>query len=382
MKRILPVLFAVFSVYGSAAFAQMAFGIEPLCAGNDEAASVSMPLSTFKEMMKSNTLGATDKDACLTADLSGPIAGWQTDFDGDGKEELWMHVHSGDPLSGCNVLAVASSIGAGKYQLLEMVPLPSGKVSIRPIRVLATGMQMFVQNAYALPDGTPEVRGSIMTYTQTSILPLLSWVQKDMPFEGKPMPTDVRVTVGDMNFDKVKEISLLVTTWKKKPGPKGKEIEKNILDRYILAFDYDPQRLAYGLYDSLSFDKVKAANADLKKGQRLMARAETSADGIVLVRDALRKNPFQTEARVKLGKYFLTTGRYADAERTLLVAKETDPGFSTTYMVLADTYLRMNNLQGALEAYTIYLKLNPTSKEKKRIEHNIKQITIPKGRRP
>ena len=100
------------------------------------------------------------------------------------------------------------------------------------------------------------------------------------------------------------------------------------------------------------------------------------------VREAIRVDPFMVKERVKLGQFFLMDGKYADAEKMLSSAIDFDGTYPKAYKLLGDTYLRLNDLQKALAAYTKFLEYNKvkSSMDVRQVKHNIKQITIPKAR--
>jgi hypothetical protein len=359
--------------------AQVQFGIESFCLDNKALAQVSLPAAAIAEAIKGNEEGIKPADACLTTPLTGQANGYQADFDGDGKEEMWLLYHSGPADAGCNAVLMVSPIGGGKYTLHELVSMIGGKALIRPIKCLDKGTQMYFQVAYKGADGKIETRGSLLAYTQTAIVPLTTWLQKNVTREGKVLTQDIRAALYDVTFDGRKEV-LLQYSYYAQAG--GKLIDKNLVDRYVLTLDFVPASYQYGLFDSTGYSKIQQADALAKSGQRMVNKASTSADGITKVREALRLNPFMTKSRVLLGRYFLNSGRYADAEKTLLDASGMDPKYPTTYQLLGDTYLRLNDMQKALSAYTTYLELNPDAHDKSKIKQNINHITVPKGRRP
>lgn len=357
--------------------AQFSFGMESQVEKGNEYAEISLPATAFEEIIRESGEGISKTDVCLDGEAVGALRGYQADFDGDGTEEMFLLYHSGSETSGCNVLTVIAPIGGGKYRLFDVFSFPGGKSLIRPIKVLENGIQMYLQNAYTNPDGTHGWKGTILSFQQTAILILTSWIQQDFVRDGKHMTEDVRTVFSDMNFDGKKEMFVRYNTHE---ASRANISEKNLVDSYVLTLDFLPQHLRYGVYDSSGYDKLQESVAMAKSGERMLHRDASRVDGIVKIRQALSMNPFLTSTRVALGTHFLMSGKYADAEQTLLQAVEFDPSYAQSYKILGDTYLRLNDLQKALWAYTTYLELNPRAKDRKKVEHNIKQITIPKRR--
>ncbi len=355
--------------------AQPLFGVEPFCLAENTLAKVSLPATAIAEMLRSNSDGIALKDACLETPPAGQAQGWQADFDGDGREEMWLLYHSGAADAGCNVLLVVTPAGGGKYNLVELTAMRPGKALLRPIHVLETGMQMYFQTTMKAADGKPETYAAFLAFTQTAVVPLTSWLARNPVIDGKAVTQTINVALADVTFDGRKEVLMQYTYH---TGTKMND--KSIIDRYVLALDFSPSNYAYALYDSMSYAKMKEADALAKSGQRQLGRAGTAADGIIKVREALRINPFLTKTRVGLGRYFLNTGRYADAEKTFLDAAEIDPLYPKSYLWLGDTYLRMNDMQKTLGAYQTFLKLEPDSRDSQKVKQNIKKITVPRGR--
>lgn len=357
--------------------AQFYFGMERMCVSDKEYAKVSIPISVYADIMKQSKQGIPDKDACLPAGKSGSIVGYQADFDGDGNNEMWLLYHNGSEKDGCNAVFILSQQGGGSYELLDFMNLPEGPCLIRPIVVLDKGVQMYVQNKYALPDGSTECKGAILAFTQKAQIILTSWTQKDQMIEGKRSVQEAQAVFADMNFDKVKELLVQYSIYE--PGNQ-KVSEKNLVDKYILTCDYVPAHMRYTIYDSTGYEKLEAAEGKAKAGLRIMHRDKDK--GVTMVREALIANPFLAKERMKLGEFFLMDGKYGDAEKTLIIAKYFDPTLAKTYKLLGDTYLRLNTLQKALAEYTVYLQIGPKdTTDYKKVKHNVEQITIPKASR-
>jgi hypothetical protein len=290
---------------------------------------------------------------------------------------MWLLYHSGPEDTGCTACVSVSPTGGGKYQLQDLLHVRGGNALIRPIHTLDKGVQMYLQTSQ-MKDGVMEVQGSILAYQQTALIILTSWVQRNGLIGDKHVVEKADAVFRDVNFDNTKE---LIIRYSIHDTGGGAATEKNITDQYILTLDFLPNHLRYGVYDSVGMDKLNEAENMAAAGRRKMNREDTRIDGIVEMRDALQMNPFMTTERVRLGEFLLHDGKYADAEKTLLVATEFDPSYAKTYRILGDTYLRLNDLQKALAAYNTYLSLGPESTYyRKKVEHNVKQITIPRGR--
>jgi len=363
----------------SKASAQFAFGMQYSVAAEDAYAKITLPASALADIVKESGDVISGKDVCLTDKPQGTLTGYQADYDGDGTEEMWLLYHSGPEDAGCNVTLIITAAGGGKYQLMDLLSFPGGKALLRPIVALDGGVQMYMQNSRTTEDGSAEVKGSVLAYTQTALIILTSWTQRAGMREDTFITEQVDAVFIDMNFDNVKE---LVVRYNSHETGGGAATSKNLVDQYILTLDFLPNHLRYGVYDSVGYDKIQEAETTAKVGRGQLNRDETRIDGIVKMRDALQANPFMTWARVRLGEFLLHDGKYSDAEQTLVLARAFDPEYNKTYRILGDTYLRLNDLQKALTAYERYMELGPESNYyKRKVEHNIKQITIPKKRR-
>ncbi len=373
LLRLCSVALLVLGFGASTARAQFAFGIESSCSPEDAFAKVSVPAATFADIVRSSAEGIPAADACLTGTPGGALHGFQADFDANGSEEMFL-LYAAD--GGCNVLAVLTSQGGGSYTMLDMFPLPKGKALIRPMTILQTGVQMYAQSTYTLADGSTEVKGAVFALYKGSLALLTSWTQKNIVKDGAPHAVDVRATFADLNFDGQRELIVRTSVHQG-----ASMTEKSLVDRHVLTLDYMPDHMRYNLYDSAGFDKVQQAEPMAKTGQRMLGREQTRTEGIIKIREALTVDPFLTSYRVKLGEFFLMSGKYSDAEKTLLIAQQFEPGYAKTYKILGDTYLRLNDLQKSLDAYNTYLKLSPNAHDKAKVKYNIRQITVPRGRR-
>ncbi|MBR9977746.1 MAG: tetratricopeptide repeat protein [Bacteroidetes bacterium] len=363
----------------SQASAQYAFGIEHSLADQDMCANITLPASALAEIIRESPESITAEDVCLGDTPEGTLTGFQTDFDGDGSEEIWLLYHTGPEDAGCNVTLIITPTGGGKYQLMDLLTFPGGKSVIHPLVTLDGGIQMYLQNTRTLEDGSNEIKGSILAYTQTALIILTSWTQKAGMRDDAFITELADVVFIDLNFDGSKE---MVIRYSLHETGGGAPTSKNLVDQYILTLDFLPNHLRYGVYDSAGYDKIREAENMARVGRGQLNRDETRIDGIVKMRDALEINPFMTWARVRLGEFLLHDGKYANAEQTLLLATAFDPSYNKTYRILGDAYLRLNDLQKALAAYERYMELGTESNYyRRKVEHNIKQITIPRTRR-
>ncbi|MBE0646094.1 MAG: tetratricopeptide repeat protein [Bacteroidetes bacterium] len=374
----LLILAALFSPVSKAS-AQFAFGMQYSVAAEDAYAKITLPASALVDIIKESGDVISGKDVCLGDKPQGTLTGYQADYDGDGTEEMWLLYHTGPDDAGCNVTLIITPAGGGKYQLMDLLSFPGGKALIRPIIALDGGVQMYLQNTRTMEDGNVEVKGSVLAYTQTALIILTSWTQKAGMRDDTFITEQVDAVFIDLNFDNVKE---LVVRYNMHETGGGAPTSKNLVDQYILTLDFLPNHLRYGVYDSVGYEKIQEAENLAKTGRGELNRDETRTEGIVKMQEALQANPFMTWARVRLGEFLLHDGKYSDAQLTLVLARSFDPEYNKTYRILGDTYLRLNDLQKALEAYERYMALGPESNYyKKKVEHNIKQITIPKNRR-
>ena len=372
----LPFILLAASATRMTAQEKFAFGMEHFVSADDAYAKVSVPATVLQDIVKSAKAGITDKDACLPAQAGTMMSGYQADYDGDGKEEMIVLYHNTAVEPACNVLAMLTPSGGGKFELIDIMVLPAGGALIRPMITLEKGVQLYVQCTYALPDGTPETKGYLLASRETALLILISWTQKTSAVDGKKITQDIHAAWSDVNYDKRKELFLDCRVHE---AAGGKLTEKNMTDHYILTLDFLSNHLRYGVYDSSGFDKVKEAEALAKTGERMMGRDETRDDGILKIREALRVNPFLSKTRVRLGQFFLNAGKYSDAQKTLQVAREFDPANAKAWKLEGDTYLRLNDLQKALEVYTKYLTMIPKDSQTldaRQVRHNVKQITV------
>jgi hypothetical protein len=363
----------------SKASAQFAFGMQYSVAAEDAYAKITLPASALADIIKESGDAITGKDVCLGDKPQGTMNGYQADFDGDGTEEMWLLYHSGPEDAGCNVTLIITPSGGGKYQLMDLLSFPGGKALLRPMIALDGGVQMYLQNTHATEDGSTEVKGSVLAYTQTALIILTSWTQRAGMREERYITEQVDAVFIDLSFDNVKE---LIVRYSLHETGGGAPTSKNLVDQYILTLDFLPNHLRYGVYDSAGYEKIQKAESLAKAGRAELNRDESRIDGIVKIQDALQVNPFMTWVRVHLGESLLNDGKYSDAALTLVLARAFDREYNKTYRILGDTYLRLNDLQQALTAYQRYMELGPESSYyKRKVEHNIKQITIPKNRR-
>lgn len=372
-------LLAVMLLPLSDASAQCAFGMKYSVAAEDAYAKVTLPAAALAAIIQESGDAISAKDVCLGDKPEGTLSGYQADYDGDGTEEMWLLYHTGPQDAGCNVTLIVTPVGGGKYQLMDLLSFPGGKALIRPIIALDGGVQMYLQNEHTLEDGTQEIKGSLLAYQQTALIILTSWTQRAGMRDDTFIAEQVDAVFTDLNFDNIKE---LVVRYSLHETGGGAPTAKNMVDQFILTLDFLPNHLRYGVYDSAGYDKIQEAENMAKSGRTMLNRDETRIEGIVKMRDAMQINPFMTWARLRLGEFLLHDGKYSDAEQTLILARTFDPEYNKTYRLLGDTYLRLNDLQKSLTAYERYMALGPESNYyKRKVEHNIKQITIPRNRR-
>ncbi|MBL0174578.1 MAG: tetratricopeptide repeat protein [Ignavibacteria bacterium] len=376
LSAVLPFVVLAAIAPRAAAQEKFAFGMENFVSADDAFAKVSVPAAAWATLVKAGKEGITDKDACLPPQAGSTMNGYQADYDGDGKEEMLVLFSNTAAVPACNVLAVLSPASGGTFLLHDIMTLPAGTALLRPVVTLETGVQFYVQCTYPLPEGGNETKGFLMSTRENIMLVLAAWTQKNFMLDGKKMTQNVRAALCDVNYDNRKELFLDCATH---ASAGGKLTEKNMTDRYIITLDFLPNQLRYGVYDSSGIDKVKLADAQAAAGQRMIGRDETRDDGILKIREALRVNPFMSKTRVRLGQYFLNAGKYSDAEKTLSVAKDFEPSYAKAWKLLGDTYVRLNDLQKALEVYTRYLTLIPKDSQTmdaRQVRHNVKQITV------
>ncbi len=371
----LPILFL--TLCAGTLNAQFAFNMKQFVEADDAYAKVTVPASVWAEMVKSSQEGINQQEACVLSSTPGELSGYQADYDGDGTEEMWLLYRNNSVEPGCNMLAVMTPVGGGSYKLLDMLALPAGTALIRPIKTLDEGVQLYAQCSYTLEDGSPETKGILLGFRQQSIVILISWTQKTSTVENRRIVQDVQAAFVDINYNNRKELFLDFRTHE----PKGNSAlsEKNMTDRYVITLDYLPNHLRYGVYDSTGYDKIQQAGSLVKSGERMLGKASTRDEGVVRIREALRLNPFLTRTRVKLGQFFLNQGKYADAEKTLLLARAFDDTYPKNHKLLGDTYLRLNDMQKALDCYTTYLDMIPKNTrtlDARQARINVQRITV------
>jgi hypothetical protein len=372
-------LLAAFVTPLSTASSQIAFGLKNCVAAEDAYAKVTLPATALADIVKASGDAISNRDVCLLDKPEGTLSGYQADYDGDGTEEMWLLYHTGPEDAGCNVTLIITPAGGGKYQLMDLLSFPGGKALIRPLVALDGGVQMYLQNAHQLEDGSEEVKGSLLAYQQTALIILTSWTQRAGMREETFITEQVDAVFLDLNFDNIKE---LIVRYSMHETGGGAATAKNLVDQYILTLDFLPNHLRYGVYDSAGYDKIQEAETMAKSGRTMLNRDETRIDGIIKMREAMQIDPFMTWARVRLGEFLLHDGKYSDAEQTLKLGSAFDPDYNKIYRLLGDTYLRLNDLQKSLAAYERYMEIGPESDYyKRKVEHNIKQITIPRKRR-
>lgn len=380
MKTLVSTLLLVVCLLAPAgqAHAQYAFGMQYSIAPDDAYAKVTLPATALADIIAESADGIKPEDVCLGEKPEGTLNGYQADFDGDGRDEMWMLYHTGPEKTGCNVTVIISPMGGGKYQLMDLMNFPGGEVVMHPIVTLDEGVQMYLQTTRTFEDGVTQIKGTVLGYTQTALIVLTTWTQNEGMINDTYITEKVDAVFTDVNFDNMKE---LIIRFNVHETGGGAATAGNLVDQYILTMDFLPNHMQYGMYDSVGYAKIQEAENLAKVGRGKLNRDESRIEGIIQMREALQVNPFMTWARVRLGEFLLHDGKYADAEQTLKQARTFDAEYNKTYRILGDTYLRLNDLQKALAAYERYMDIGPESNYyKKKVEHNIKQITIPKRR--
>ena len=92
-------------------------------------------------------------------------------------------------------------------------------------------------------------------------------------------------------------------------------------------------------------------------------RGEKLDMGLVLIRKALASDPENGAFLDTLGWIYYMQGRYIDALNELQKAKQTVDGDPAVWGHLGDTYLKLGNLNAAIEHWKKALNLNPDSRQ-------------------
>lgn len=379
MKTLLSFLLVCFAFLISPTFlsSQVEFGLSPYIKKAGSFPTKSITRQTLRELFVKTHSDVSPKDFCVDENSTTDPTGFEADFNADGQTEILLLWHNGPAEAGCNSLFLVREGVNKSYELLDVFNLAPGVPLVSAIKIFPKGVQIYAQNTFTLADGKKETKGALFAVEKDLIIVVSSWVQDDYSKDGKRTVTQLQCGLTDSDFDNTKELYVKCSTHE--PGA-GKPDEKNLVDQYVLTLDYLPNHMRYAIYDSSGYDKIQKAQELTKTGARLIAREATEEDGILQLKEAITLNPFQTDARIALGRYYLRTGKPGDAERIFLQAIEIDPLTPESYVYLGDTYIKLNTLQQSLENFRTYLELKPNAKDRKAVESKIRQITIPKRR--
>ncbi len=352
-------------------------GIKPYCEPLKNYPAKTLAAHVLRSLLVQGNSGADPAQYCA-GEGAQEAHGFEADLDGDGETEMALLLHSGPAETGCNTLYLVREEANKTYKLLDVFPVAPGSATLLPVKLLPKGLQMYSQSTLKRAEGGVETKAALFTYDKDALLVLISWLEKDGMVDGKRVVTTTRCALADVDFHGVKELFLKMSTYE--PGA-GKPDEKNLTDEYVLTLQFLATQYRYVLYDSSGFDKVRKSADLTAQGARLLYNEKTADDGVIKLKDAISMDPFNTDARITLGRYYLRTAQISDAERSFSQAIEMDPMRPEAYAGLGDTYIKINDLQKTLDNYRKYLELKPDGRDAKRIKNNIKQITIPKKHR-
>ncbi len=370
---ILPAIIVALAIFSHVSSAQLHFGIEPYCMKSNALPQKSVKASLLYDALQEYEQGANGELICLQPGAKNSGSGFEADFDDDGSTELFLLYHSGPDEAGCNALILAAEESGTRYTFKDGFKVMPGKARMRPMKNLDKGIQMYVEGDYSLPDGAKESKGSIFAVVRGTLMPLISWVQKDGQRDGKRVVTRAQVGFADLNFDDKNEMYVTYRVYE--PGA-GSISKKNMVERYTLVLDFVAEHMRYVIYDSIGYDKVKEAAALTSQGRRKLYSEKTRDQGIIDLTNAIEIDPMQNDARLILGRHLLNTGKYGDAENILKEGIAIEPTRADLYEALGNVYIKLNVLDKALANFRRYLELNPRSKIRKSIERKIKQITV------
>jgi len=379
MTTRLPVFSALLIIFLAIPLAaQVDFGLQPYCESPKNYPAKSLPSQVLRTLVTEAGNGADPAQFCLGDGAAAEAHGFEADLNSDQQAELILVQHSGPGDTGCNALFILREESNKTYKLLDMFQVAPGTATTLPIRLLPNGMQIYSQSSYKKEDGSMETKGAFFTFEKEALLVLISWVTKDGTVNGARTVTTAQGALADVDYHGVKEFFLKISTYQ--PGD-GKPDDKNLTDRFVLTLQFLATQYRYVLYDSSGFDKITRAKDMTSVGARLLYSEKTAEDGVMKLKEAIAMDPFSTDARVTLGRYYLRTGKISDAERSFSQAIEMDPMAPDPYKYLGDTYIKINDLQKTLDNYRKFLELHPDGREAKRVKAIIKQITVPKARR-
>jgi tetratricopeptide (TPR) repeat protein len=111
----------------------------------------------------------------------------------------------------------------------------------------------------------------------------------------------------------------------------------------------------------------KDERADRSKNyyqEGVAARSERKFDKAEgLFRQAIRYDSSNTAAFCGIAEIFVTTEKFADAEKILLTAPTADSSYSTYYFLLGKAQFRLNKINEALRHLEWAMRLNPDQEE-------------------
>jgi tetratricopeptide (TPR) repeat protein len=85
-------------------------------------------------------------------------------------------------------------------------------------------------------------------------------------------------------------------------------------------------------------------------------------------------DPIGARKSVEVGQFYLKKGNYDAAIDRFNDATHQNTAYAVPYLMLAETYEKKGDSEGALKAYKTYLRLFPNSPERKRVESRIAEL--------
>jgi tetratricopeptide (TPR) repeat protein len=353
-------------------------GIAPYCEPLKDFPAKTLSSQILRTLLTESNNGVDPTQYSVGQGAAAEARGFEADLNGDKVPEMILLQHGGPADAGSNTLFLVREEANKSYKLLDVFNVTPGIGMILPIRLLPKGIQVYSQSTYKREDGSTESKAAFFTSENDALLALISWVNKDGTVNGKRVVTSTQAALSDYDYHGVKELFLKISTFE--PGA-GRPNDDNLTDQHVLTFQFLATQYRFTLYDSSGYDKIKKSAELTSQGARMLSNEKTAEDGVMKLKDAVTMDPFNTDARLILGRYYLRTSKISDAERTFSQAIEMDPLTPESYAYLGDTYIKINDLQKTLDNYRKYLELKPDGREAKRLKMNIKQITVPKGRR-
>jgi Flp pilus assembly protein TadD len=152
---------------------------------------------------------------------------------------------------------------------------------------------------------------------------------------------------------------------KAEPLPRGLERERHDLD------SMRGTAIDQAIANTAQRDQRDLAQFHLERGRRLY-QAEQDRDAMMELRRAVFLSPYEAEAHLLIGRIHLRAGRpreAADALKISIWSRDTAPA----HVVLADAYLRLNDVPGARVEVQKALALDPSSAEAKALLERIER---------